>query len=106
MRIFNNPDWIKQFEYPYESYEQIPQKVFDEINEGLDKIQSATPKVSIIITAWNEEVNIIRSVGSLSKMKTKIPFEIILINNNSSDKTQETMDKLHVKNFFQGKQGW
>lgn len=106
MRIFKNPDWIQQFEYPYESFDQIPQKVFDEINEGLDKIQSPTPKVSIIITAWNEEVNIIRSVGSLSKLKTKIPFEIILINNNSSDRTQDTMDKLHVKNFFQGKQGW
>ncbi|MEX6687499.1 glycosyltransferase family 2 protein [Danxiaibacter flavus] len=106
MRIFKNPDWIKEFEYPYESFDQIPQKVFDEINEGLDKIQSPTPKVSIIITAWNEETNIIRSVGSLSKLKTKIPFEIILINNNSSDRTQDTMDRLHVKNFFQGKQGW
>ncbi len=106
MRIFKNPEWIKQFEYPYESFDQIPEKVFDEINEGLDKIQSPTPKVSIIITAWNEEVNIIRSVGSLSKLKTNIPFEIVLINNNSSDKTQDTMDKLHVRNFFQGKQGW
>ncbi|WP_235324694.1 hypothetical protein [Pedobacter lusitanus] len=32
-------------------------------------------------------------------MKTAIPFEIIVVNNNSQDKTQETIDQLHVRSF-------
>jgi len=106
MNIFKPPEWIKKFEYQYESYDHIPQEVFDEINRGLDKIQSPSPLVSIVITAWNEEVDILRTVGSLSQLKTLIPLEIIVVNNNSTDKTQDTLDKLHIKSFFQPIQGW
>jgi len=106
MRLFTNPAWIKEFEYPYKNLSQVPQQVFDNINIQLDKIQSDAPLVSIVITAWNEEVDILRTVGSLSKTKTSVPIEIIVVNNNSTDRTQETLDKLHIRNFFQPKQGW
>jgi glycosyltransferase involved in cell wall biosynthesis len=106
MNIFKNPEWIKEFEYPYATADQIPARVFHEINERLDKVQSAAPLVSIVISAWNEEVDILKTVGSLSKTKTNIPFEIIVVNNNSTDKTQDTLDRLHIKNYFQPIQGW
>lgn len=106
MRFFKDPAWIKEFEYGYENYEQIPEEVFDRINHHLDQIKSDSPVVSIVITAWNEEVDILRTVGSLSRQKTKIPFEIIVVNNNSTDRTQDTLDKLHIRSFFQPKQGW
>jgi glycosyltransferase involved in cell wall biosynthesis len=106
MNIFRNPRWIKEFAYPYGSFDQIPAHVFDEINERLDKTQSQNPLVSIVISAWNEEVDILKTVGSLSETKTDIPFEIIVVNNNSTDKTQETLNRLHVKNCFQPIQGW
>jgi glycosyltransferase involved in cell wall biosynthesis len=106
MNVFKNPQWIKRFEYAYSSFDEIPADVFNEINARLDKVQSATPLVSVIISAWNEEVDILKTVGSLSDTKTDIPFEIIVVNNNSTDKTQETLDKLHIKNFFQPVQGW
>jgi len=106
MHVFNNPSWIDAFTYPYESFEKIPQSVFDGINEGLDKIQSGSPVASIVITAWNEEVDILKTLGSLSKLATSIPLEIIVVNNNSTDHTQDTLEKLHVRSFFQPKQGW
>jgi len=106
MRLFKNPGWVKEFEYPYKNFDEIPQQVFDNINSGLDKIQSADPLASIVITAWNEEVDILRTIGSLSKLKTKISIEIIVVNNNSTDKTQDTLNKLHIRSFFQPKQGW
>ena len=106
MNIFKNPEWIKEFEYPYATADQIPAHVFNEINERLDKVQSAAPLVSIVISAWNEEVDILKTVGSLSKTKTDIPFEIIVVNNNSTDKTQDTLDSLHIRNYFQPIQGW
>lgn len=106
MRFFKNPKWVKEFEYPYENFEKIPQKVFDDINADLDKVQSESPVASVVITAWNEEVDILKTVGSLSKQKTKTSFEVIVVNNNSTDKTQQTLDKLHIRSFFQPKQGW
>lgn len=106
MRFFKNPDWSKQFLYPYKKFSEIPQEVFDDINKGLDRMQSGNPLASVVITAWNEEVDILRTVGSLSKLQTKIPLEIIVVNNNSTDRTQDTLDKLHIKSYFQPKQGW
>lgn len=106
MNIFKNPEWINAYKFPFKSFEDIPNYVFDEINSGLDKIQSKNPLVSVVISAWNEEVDILKTVGSLSNLKTKIPLEIIVINNNSSDHTQHTLDKLRIKNYFQPIQGW
>ena len=106
MNIFKNPEWINAFEFPFQNFEDIPNHVFEKINIELDRIQSKKPLVSIIISVWNEEVDILKTVGSLSNLKTQIPLEIIVINNNSSDNTQSTIDKLHIKNYFQPIQGW
>lgn len=105
MHVFNIPQWIKKFNYPFENFGEIPADLFKTINLDLDKVQSNEPVVSILIAAWNEEVNILRCVASLSKMKTSIPFEIIVIDNNSKDKTQATLEQLHVKRLFQEIQG-
>ncbi|ALI99886.1 glycosyltransferase family 2 protein [Rufibacter tibetensis] len=105
MRQFKNPTWINDIKFEYESFDQIPAHVFDQINRDLDKVQSKQPLVSIVMSAWNEEVNLLRTIASMSRMKTKYPFEIIVINNNSQDRTQDTMDRLHVKRLFQPKQG-
>lgn len=106
LKIFQNPAFIHQFRFPYQSFDEIPDAVFTSINFGLDKLQQGTPIVSIIISAWNEEVNLLNTIASLSKMKTVLPIEIIVVNNNSTDKTQDTIDNLHVKSFFQIIQGW
>lgn len=106
MKLIRNPKWIEEFTYPYASAEEIPAQVFTEINERLDKLQTQNPLASVVISAYNEEVDILKTIGSLSRSKTTFPFEIIVINNNSNDRTQETLDKLHVKNYFQPIQGW
>jgi glycosyltransferase involved in cell wall biosynthesis len=106
MYIFNNPGWIKEFEFPYKNSAEIPQKVFDDINEQLTKVQSEKPLVSIVVIAFNEEVSILKTIASFSKIQSKYPFEIIAVNNNSSDKTQDTLNKLSIKKYFQPIQGW
>ena len=105
MHIFNIPDWVDQSLLKFEKLEEIPSQVFDSINLRLDQIISTKPEVSILIAAWNEEANIVRCVDSLSKTKAKTPFEIIVINNNSKDHTQQSLEKLHIKRLFQEKQG-
>jgi len=106
MNILSNPKWLQEFQFPYQGFEAIPEAIFSSVNDDLDRMQTDAPLVSIIIAAWNEEVNILRCIASLSKTKTTIPLEIIVVNNNSTDNTAQTLEQLHVKTFFQGIQGW
>lgn len=106
MNILKAPAWINEFSYPYTSFNNIPKSVFDRINHDLKRVQNPDPLVSIVIPAWNEEVNVLRSIASLAKMKTDIPFEILVVNNNSTDRMQKTLDRLLVRSVFQAIQGW
>lgn len=103
--LFKNPKWINKDLYQIEDYNLLPKNTFDTINENLRKNISKNPEVSIIIPAWNEELNIIRCIDSLSKLQTTTPFEIIIVNNNSTDNTQISLNKLEVKNYLQPIQG-
>ncbi len=105
MNFLQNPAWLRNFAYDYERFENIPATVFEEINRSLDAVQSKEPVVSILIPAFNEEINIVRCLASLSQQKTSIPFEIIVVNNNSTDRTQDTLDQFHVKALFEVRQG-
>lgn len=106
MTIFKNPSWINTELLKYERLDDIPTSVFDELNANLDKVvDQMNPIATIIITAWNEETNIVRCLYSLAKSQTSYPFNILVVNNNSKDRTQDTLDRIHVKSLFQGKQG-
>jgi glycosyltransferase involved in cell wall biosynthesis len=105
MNVLKNPEWFSAYDYPYTKFEEIPQSIFENINKDLDKIIGDEPLVSILIAAWNEETNILKCVASLSKTVCNFPIEIIVINNNSKDKTQDTIDQLHVKSLFEQAQG-
>ena len=105
MSLFSNPSWINLSLLEYQKLADIPDAVFDDVNADLDKVISKEPVATILIAAWNEEANIVRCIASLAKSKTSFPFDIIVINNNSKDRTQETLDRLHIKSLFEVKQG-
>ncbi len=49
--------------------------------------------VSVIIPAYNEEGTISDCLDSLVKQKTSLEFEVIVVNNNSTDKTVERVNQ-------------
>lgn len=104
--MIRQPEWIRAYDYSYTGLHQIPPAVFDEINARLDKIHSEEPVVSIVIAAWNEEINILKTIASLSRSRTRHPLEIVVVNNNSTDQTQKVLDSLHIRSCFQPVQGW
>lgn len=57
------------------------------IKTNLAKFYSATPEISIIIPAYNEEQHILKTLSSLSASVTDKRFEVIVVNNNSQDRT-------------------
>lgn len=101
-----HPEWIDPYNYSYSTLNDVPASVFEEINRKLDEKQSDNPLISIVCIARNEEINILKTLATLADTKTEYPFEIIVINNHSTDRTQETLDRLHVKSFFQPIEGW
>lgn len=101
-----NPSWIDPRLLQEKKLEEIPSSFFDEVNAGLKALQSEDPLISITIPAFNEEVSILRTLYSLSRNKTTYPLEIIVVNNNSTDRTQEVLDRLNVRSVFQPKAGW
>jgi glycosyltransferase involved in cell wall biosynthesis len=105
MYLFKNPDWIDKQLFQVNRLEDVPEETFQAIRERLAAKMSKEPTITIVIAAWNEEINIIRCLDTLSKNETTIPFDIIVVNNNSKDRTQKVIDKLGVTSFFQEIQG-
>jgi glycosyltransferase involved in cell wall biosynthesis len=105
MSRFKVPAWVKKHNIEYDDFRKIPGSKLHELSDNLRKFREQNPLVSIVIPAYNEEKNIIRTLSSLSDIKTHYPVEILVINNNSTDRTQEILDLLGVKSVFEKRQG-
>ncbi|HEU5148410.1 MAG TPA: glycosyltransferase family 2 protein [Chryseosolibacter sp.] len=101
-----NPSWIDSRLLQEKTLEEIPESFFEEVKKGLGALESNNPIVSVVIPAFNEEASLLKTLWSLSKNKTTYPVEIIVVNNNSTDRTQEVLDRVGVRSFFQPVQGW
>jgi len=96
-----NPQWLSEY---FESTEIISVELFSKINARL-KPSSENPEVTIIIPAFNEETNIVRCIWSLANQVTRYNYEIIVVDNNSTDRTAEYLEKMNIKSFKQTLQG-
>ncbi|MGY3052013.1 glycosyltransferase involved in cell wall biosynthesis [Pedobacter sp. UYEF25] len=103
--MLKEPSWIKKYNFGFQSFDEIPKSVFSSINLKLSKNDTSAPLVTILIAAWNEEINILKNVASLADQVTDIPFEIIVVDNNSKDNTKKTLENLNIRTFFQEIQG-
>lgn len=105
MYFFKNPEWIDKDLFHVKRLEDVPEETFQRVRERLQAKMSSDPTITIVIAAWNEEVNIIRCLDTLSRNETDIPFDIVVVNNNSKDRTQQVIDRLGVTSYFQEIQG-
>jgi glycosyltransferase involved in cell wall biosynthesis len=105
MFFYQNPSWINSRLLAVSKIEDLPESIFYEINKNLGTIQSDDPLVSVVIPVYNEEINIVRTLHSLSRNKTTYGVEIIVVNNNSTDRTQEVLNRMNVRSLKQTKPG-
>lgn len=97
----------------YSNYMTIFEKPLSEISEDIiQKIrvqiiskQSETPLVSVILIAHNEEKHMLSCLWSLSENICNFPIEIIAVNNNSTDRTTEVMERTGVICLNETKKG-
>jgi glycosyltransferase involved in cell wall biosynthesis len=86
-------------------FDQVPEKTFDSIKAKYDQLHSEEPLVSVALIAWNEEDNILPTLASLADTVSKYPVEIIVVNNNSTDRTQDFLDRCGVKSVMEKRPG-
>jgi len=69
------------------------------------KLKKDPPEVTIIIPAYNEEQTIVRTLYSICQNNTSYSVEIIVVNNNSKDKTAELVEACVITCLFEPTQG-
>ena len=103
--IWNMEKWYDKYLSIYgKSFDEIPDSVLDEIKNNLAKKQSTEPLVSIVVIAYNEERRLAACLWSLSELQTNYPIEILGVNNNSKDRTEEVYQRLGLPYFTELKQ--
>ena len=85
-------------------YDEVSGTILDEIKSKLVAQQSRDPLVSIVVIAYNEERRLVACLWSLSELQTKYPIEILGVNNNSKDRTEEVYQRLGLPYFNESKQ--
>src|ERR1041384_3541308 len=68
-------------------------------------VKEGIPDISIVMPAYNEEENIVPTLASLCNNITNRNVEIIVVNNNSKDKTEELVKACGVTCVLQTIQG-
>lgn len=101
MRPFLIPEYIKE----YWNSKLDSQALAAKTKLAYQKLKKDAPEVTIVIPAYNEEKMIVRTLHSICQNDTAYPFEIIVVNNNSSDRTAELVEACGVTCLFEPKQG-
>ena len=98
-------NWYDKYLSIYgKSPEEIPDSVWDEIKSKLAEKQSKEPLVSVVVIAYNEEKRLAACLWSLSELQTTYPIEILGVNNNSKDRTEEVYQRLGLPYYNEEKQ--
>ncbi len=105
MSRFSIPAWVKQHHLEYKSLDEVPASTWERIRKGLEKYKTNTPEASIVIPAYNEEQNLLGTLSSFAAMQTNVATELLVVNNNSTDRTQEILDRCGVCSVFEPRQG-
>lgn len=87
------------------SLKEVPKEIIRDIQYKLKQKDNENPLVSVVAIAHNEEKHILSCLWSLSENKCDFPIEIIVINNNSTDRTTDALNMVGVKWFDEPKKG-
>ena len=98
-------NWYDKYLSIYgKTLDEIPESVLDEIKSNLAQKQNQDPLISVVVIAYNEERRLAACLWSLSELQTKFPIEILGVNNNSKDRTEDVYQRLGLPYFNELKQ--
>ena len=101
MRPISIPQSVKK----YLGDQTSQQALCDAAALGCKRLLKGTPEVSIVIPAYNEEFTIAATLASLAENITSRSVEIVVVDNNSADRTAEIAMKCGARCVPQPLQG-
>lgn len=97
--------WYEKYLSIYgKSFDEIPDNILNQISIQLASKQSTEPLLSVVVIAYNEERRLAACLWSLSELRSKFPLEIVGVNNNSKDRTEEVYKRLGLPYFNECRQ--
>ena len=105
MRLFTVPRWVQKHTRLFGQGINPTGETIAALKANLQRFQVSDPEVSIVIPAYNEDENILQTLSSLAALTTSYRTELIVANNNSTDRTQELLDLCGVQSIFVADQG-
>lgn len=97
--------WYEKYLSVYgKNFQEVPRQVVDEARERLAALQSSEPLVSVVMIAYNEARRLSACLWSLSELQTKYPIEILGVNNNSKDETEQVYQAYGIPYYNETKQ--
>lgn len=98
-------NWYEKYRTIYGiPFMEVPQGVVEEIRRRLLALQCDEPLISIVVIAYNEEKCLPACLWSLSELQTNYPIEILGINNNSTDGTEQVFQRLGLPYYNEHRQ--
>ncbi|WP_461452304.1 glycosyltransferase family 2 protein [Mucilaginibacter sp.] len=101
MRPLKIPSYINS----YLKLDYTSTDVLTNISKAYSNLLKGTPDVSIVMPAYNEQTNIVQTLASLCNNITSRSVEIIVVNNNSKDRTEELVKACGVTCILETTQG-
>jgi hypothetical protein len=98
------PNWIVGHQFTHDPTSLSSARI-QELRDRLARFRVSNPDISIVIPAYNEEAGIISTLSSLAEQYSKQRIELIVVNNNSSDRTQELLDLCGVRSIMEKRPG-
>ncbi len=102
--FFKLPSWLKKLEEEHDDFFRLPPGAVESLKEQLKKYSVENPEVTIAIPAYNEEKNIAKTLASFARMNPKHKTELLVVNNNSKDRTKEILNALGVRTIDESRQ--
>lgn len=98
-------NWYEKYLSIYgKPFSEVPEDVIVGTRKRLARLQSPEPLVSVVVIAYNEECRLPACLWSLSELQSKYSVEILGVNNNSKDKTEEVYKVLGLPYYNEGRQ--
>ena len=98
-------NWYDKYMTIYEKpFNEVSQNTIDAIRNQLEAQQNTEPLVSVVVISYNEERRLAACLWSLSEFNTQYPLEILGVNNNSNDHTEDVYKSLGLPYFNEARQ--
>lgn len=98
--------WYKPYVAEYDAIDTISADQYAQVNRKIRALQKSDDiDVTFVVVAYNEEKRIFASLHSLSELQTQYSVEVIVVNNNSTDRTAEIMERCGVVSVLEPEKG-